>query len=144
MILLLPITALGIWAWFDWKNGKVLNLLLLLPLIALPFYNLMSVFMIFLPIFFVLLLIKLSLKSLGFADVVAIPFTMFFLVLLRPLSLIVFPIPIFLIALNCLWKPVKREKHGNEIRLIPYLFVAFLACCLIHSSLPLLFPAFFL
>lgn len=148
MILLLPIAALGAWAFSDWRRGEVMWALLLIPCIALPFYDFLWFLAFFLQPLLLLAWLKIRLfhDSLGGADIIAVPFTIFFMTLLRPLALAAFPVAVLAIvglragriALS------KTPRDTTRIRLIPYLFAGFLASLSLHLILPLLVPGFFL
>lgn len=113
------VITLFIWAWRDAKTGYVENLILLAPLIPLPFINLHIFLFLFLPVMISFLLIHYFLKAFGMADVIAIPFVLFSLAYNLDFSIIFFP---FTLYLSCKIYP---EKQGSQ-KFIPVLFIAFI------------------
>lgn len=136
--MIFPIIAslsLCAWAIFDEKYGEIPLYAMVIPCIIMSIFNLQFLFFMLIIIMMFFLIRKIT-NKIGEADIIAIPFTLFFMTYLNSLSLLAFPITIILLYLI--------RGRPKKIRFIPYLFLGFSVSLAIHLVLHLLFPTFFL
>lgn len=148
--LIFAVILMVIWSYEDWKHASI-PAITLLPVIVLPFLNLSMFAFIFLPMFFCLLIISRLLPSLGFADVIAVPFGLFFLLELNLMGVMVFPIALGSIFIICKlsgtlhhYDREERINFKNKTKFIPVLTAAFIISVVAHIIANMMFPGLFL
>lgn len=130
---LFPLIILAIWSNADIKQGKIHNIVLVIPVIiagAMQWYRFSTVF---LPAFvgiFVLFSLTMLLKReiIGFADVIGIPFALMYLPIMQPFPMSVFTLLVAYLLIKQIKKkydPLLKGIITNHIPLMPILFVSF-------------------
>lgn len=128
--LIFALIILTVWSYYDLKYAEVHGLFLFVPLLVLPFIDFMAFVYFFLPmIIFLYIIHKKTGDWLPMADVIALPFTFFFMTTMTPLSLTPFPFVMWIL----MKRPPKSFRFGdNKVKFIPVLLISFLISFGIH------------
>lgn len=150
MILIFAIAVMIVWAAQDWKWAMVYNITLL-PVIVLPFLNLGLFAMFFLPMLTIFFIVNRLLPSLGIADVVAVPFSIFFLLGLNLFGIMAFPLALGGIFIACKLTGIlhhydkeERTNFKNKTKILPIMTAAFIISVIVHVVSNIIFPGLFL
>lgn len=130
--------VLSAWSTSDVRSGKVHNLALFVPLPFAFWISPGAFIAAFVPVFVVLfgLWAVVRKKGLfGFADVIALPFTMMFLTVINVFGIMAFvAVFAYLVMVTCRerFDQVLKQKVYNRILLLPVLLISFFIGFVVH------------
>lgn len=136
---------LALWSNSDVKTGKVHNAFLIFPLIFAFILNGHRFISVFVPVFVVLASIYLIIRKrglLGFADVIAIPFTLMYITFLDLFGTLVFTGVFTYLLIKVMNESYDRKLKRfirNRIPLMPVLFLSYFVGFLTYLIFLLLF-----
>ena len=146
MILIFAVAFMIVWALQDWKWAAVYNITLIVPLIALPFIDISLFLFPFSVCIAGLLLLKRTTGMMPMGDVVAIPFTIFFMYKLPLISMVIFALILASLVyacpkMNLLHHYDKKDKvYKNKTKFLPILTGAFIIALIIPPLISFLSP----
>jgi len=142
---LFVLVVLSIWSNSDVKSGQVHNIALLLPVFFAIAWSPVYFISAFVPVFVVLAGLHMAVRKkglFGFADVVALPFVMMFLLGLNIFGVMVFMgVFAYLVMVTCrerFDKKLKRKIY-SRILLMPVLLLSYFAGFVVHLIFALIF-----
>jgi len=127
--LIYALAVLIVWGYFDHKEGEIYTVLMILPCVALPFIA-VELLLWFGVMFLCCLFMHVVMKEIGFADVIAVPFTLFFVLAAGFPMLAVFPMALWLFLIKATRK--KGLIGTCYLRFLPILMWSFIISFGVH------------